>query len=79
MAPPDPLVWLGRFLLIAGGAMAFVGLLLVFGPRLPYLGRLPGDIVVDRGSFRLYIPITTCLLISLAITVLFAVVSHFRR
>ncbi|RKY14383.1 MAG: DUF2905 domain-containing protein [Planctomycetota bacterium] len=53
----------GVVLMVLGGAIFVLGLLLACGLRLP-LGRLPGDIVVERQNFRLHIPITTCLLIS---------------
>ena len=79
MAAPDPAALLGRILLVAGIVIAAAGLLLMLGPRLPRLGRLPGDIVWSRGGVRVYLPITTCLLISLVLTILMALLSRFRR
>ena len=70
----------GRLLLIAGappcGAMG--GALLLAG-RVPFLGRLPGDIVVQREGFTLYVPIVTMLLVSVALTVLLNVVFRLFR
>ena len=57
----------GRFLIIAGIALVAIGFLWPYLGRLG-LGRLPGDIVVEREGFRLYVPITTSLLISAAVT-----------
>jgi len=62
--------------MIVGGAMLVLGALLSFGPRLPWLGRLPGDIVVERDNFRFYFPITTSILISIILSLLAAA---FRR
>jgi hypothetical protein len=58
---------IGRLLIIVGAAILVVGL---FWPLLGKigLGRLPGDIVIEREGFRLYIPIATCLLISALLT-----------
>jgi hypothetical protein len=63
-------------LMIVGGALLLLGVLLSFGPRLPWLGRLPGDIVVERPNFRFYFPIGTSILVSIILTLLFAA---FRR
>jgi hypothetical protein len=65
MGGPQPL---GRVLVVAGLVLAAVGLVLTFAGRLPWLGRLPGDIVVERPGFRLYLPLTTCILLSLLLT-----------
>src|SRR5881398_3246225 len=53
------------------------GLVLFFGLRIPFLGRLPGDISVDRGSVHFYFPIVTSLLLSLILTLLLNL--FFRR
>ena len=62
--------------MFVGGALLLLGVLLSFGPRLPWLGRLPGDVVVERDNFRFYFPIATSILISIILSLLFAV---FRR
>ena len=49
----------GRMLMIVGGALLLLGALLSLGARIPWLGRLPGDIVIERDNFRFYLPITT--------------------
>jgi len=67
---------MGRMLMFVGGALLLLGALLSFGPRLPWLGRLPGDIVVERDNFRFYFPIATSILISIILSLLFAA---FRR
>jgi hypothetical protein len=67
---------MGRALVAAGVLLALVGLAVMFAGKIPGLGRLPGDIVVRRGSFTFYFPFVTCLLVSLLLTLLF---SLFRR
>ena len=56
---------LGRMLLIAGAILALAGLALLVADRLgPPLGRLPGDIRIERDGFHLYFPLGSCLLVS---------------
>jgi len=69
-------VTLGRVLMIAGAALFVVGLLLSLAPRVPWLGRLPGDVVYRRGNFTLYFPLATSILLSLLLTLL---LSALRR
>jgi hypothetical protein len=59
---------LGRVLILLGILLLLVGVALVFADRIPWLGRLPGDIVVRRKGFTLYFPVVTALLLSLAVT-----------
>jgi hypothetical protein len=58
-----------RTLIILGIAIVLIGLLWPWLGKLP-LGRLPGDIVIDRPGFKLFFPITTMVLVSLVISVL---------
>ena len=62
---------LGKALVVAGLAVALLGAVLWLGGRIPWLGRLPGDIRVDREHFKFYFPLTTCLLISILLTLVF--------
>lgn len=59
---------LGRLLIVLGIGLLVAGLLLSFGGRIPWLGRLPGDIVVERPGFRFYFPVATSILLSLLLT-----------
>jgi membrane protein implicated in regulation of membrane protease activity len=61
---------LGKLLIIIGGFVVLVGLFLVLGLRIPFLGKLPGDISVDRGNVHFYFPIATGLLLSVVLTLL---------
>ncbi len=74
---------LGKALLLFGVVLAAAGAFLLFGGRpggLPFrLGRLPGDIVYQGRHTTFYFPIVTCLLLSLALTLVFWLFSLFRR
>jgi hypothetical protein len=61
---------LGRFLVVTGIMIGLIGLYLSAGGRLG-LGRLPGDIAISRGNLRIYIPLGTCIVLSLVLTILF--------
>lgn len=63
---------IGKLLIISGCLMAVVGVVLVFSDKIPWLGRLPGDVSIKRENFSFYFPLTTCLLISLLLSLLFA-------
>jgi hypothetical protein len=67
---------LGRALMFFGGALVLIGALLSFGGRVPWLGRLPGDIVIERENFRFYFPLATSILISIVLSL---IASLFRR
>ncbi len=56
-----------RFLITAGLLLALIGLAWPWGSRLP-LGRLPGDLLIERPGFRLFVPFTTMLLLSLVVS-----------
>jgi hypothetical protein len=76
----DPLRETGRMLLVVGIVLAGAGLLLSFGARLPFrLGRLPGDISYQGRHGTFYFPIVTCIVLSVALTLLLWVVNYFRR
>jgi Protein of unknown function (DUF2905) len=58
----------GWMLVIGGLVLAGIGLVWVLVPNAPRLGRLPGDIVIERGNSRFYFPIVTCVLISVVLS-----------
>lgn len=68
----------GWVLLIVGLLIAGVGLAWLLLPSVPWLGRLPGDVRIEREGFRFYFPLMTCLLASVALTLLLWAVRFFR-
>ncbi len=67
---------MGRFLIIAGVVLVIVGVLVWLTPKIPWWGRLPGDLVWRRENFTVYFPLGTCILLSIILTV---VLYLFRR
>lgn len=62
---------LGKYVIFFGFLVVVIGVILyLFGNHLSWLGKLPGDIRIDRGHFKLYFPITTMILISVILTLL---------
>jgi hypothetical protein len=68
----------GWMLLILGLVIAGVGLVWILAPSIPWLGRLPGDIRIERENVRFYFPLVTCLLLSLALSLVVWLVRWFR-
>ncbi|HEY3304262.1 MAG TPA: DUF2905 domain-containing protein [Candidatus Binatia bacterium] len=66
----------GKTLILFGILLVVLGVLFSLGSKIPWLGRLPGDIYISRGNFTFYFPLTTCVLLSLIITL---VLYLFRR
>ena len=62
---------IGKGLIIFGVALIFLGALFTILGKLPWFGRLPGDIVIRREGLTIYVPFATMLIISLVITVIF--------
>jgi hypothetical protein len=67
---------IGRALMLLGAAVFVLGAALALAGKLPWFGRLPGDIVVERGPVTFYLPLATCVLLSLVLSLLFWL---FRR
>ena len=59
---------MGRMVLILGLFVVAIGALMLFAGRIPFLGRLPGDIAVQRGSWSFYFPLATSIVLSLVLT-----------
>lgn len=67
---------LGKMLVVFGLILVIVGLAFMFGDKIPFVGKLPGDIFIKRERFSFYFPITTSIIISIILTILF---SLFRK
>jgi hypothetical protein len=63
---------LGRMLLLLGVILVLLGGLLLLVGKVPFLGRLPGDIVIERKNFTFYFPLATSILLSIVLTLLFS-------
>jgi hypothetical protein len=67
---------LGKMLILFGVILALVGGLLLVAGKIPFLGRLPGDIVIRRERWSFYFPLTTSIVISILLTLLFSLFSR---
>jgi len=67
---------LGRALIVLGLVIVGIGILLTLVGKVPWIGRLPGDIYIKRDHFTFYFPIATSILISVVLSLLFYL---FRR
>jgi uncharacterized protein HemY len=57
----------GKLLLIIGAIFVLAGIIILFGHKIPYIGRLPGDIIIHRKNFTFYFPITTLIILNVII------------
>jgi hypothetical protein len=67
----------GKMFIISGLVFIFLGIL--FSGKLAHLGRLPGDILIEKGNFKFYFPITSSLLISLIISLIFIILKNIIK
>lgn len=67
---------IGKFLIIFGFILLLLGLLLTFAGKIPFLGKLPGDIVIERRNFVFYFPLGTSILLSIILSLLFYIISR---
>jgi len=67
---------LGKVLIVLGVVIAGVSVLLMMGDKIPWIGKLPGDIIIRKEKFTFYFPIVTCIILSILLTIIF---SLFRK
>lgn len=60
----------GRIFVIIGIIFLVLGVLFIFGNKIPYFGRLPGDVVIQKKNFTFYFPITTLIVLNLLVLLL---------
>jgi uncharacterized membrane protein YidH (DUF202 family) len=70
---------LGKFIVMIGVITTLIGLVMWSGVAPNWLGRLPGDIRIERDHSSFYFPIVTCIIISIVLSLLLSLFSIFRR
>jgi len=55
----------GKGIIIIGIVLIIIGIFLLYGQKIPFLGKLPGDIHIQKDNFSFYFPVTTCIIISI--------------
>lgn len=73
-----PEIYIGKFLILVGILIILIGVLLLFAGKIPYIGRLPGDIVIQKKNFTFYFPLATSILLSILITFILWILSRFK-
>lgn len=66
-------------IIVIGLVIAAIGAIWLLVPHIPWLGRLPGDIAVERPNFRFYFPVVTCIVLSLLLTGILWLVRFFQK
>ena len=69
---------MGKMLAMLGVVMVAVGIVLMFFDKIPFLGKLPGDINIKRENFQFFFPITTSIILSMLISVILWIFSQFK-
>ena len=69
---------LGKLLIVLGVGIALAGVVLLVMPRVPWLGRLPGDIHVSGGNVRFFAPVVSMVIISVVLTVVLNIFLRLR-
>jgi hypothetical protein len=69
----------GRSIVLLGLIVVVLGLAIWFGPKLPWFGRLPGDISIERENLSIYAPVASMLVVSLVVTILLNLAGYLRK
>jgi uncharacterized protein HemY len=69
----------GKILVIFGIITVFIGIILIFFDKIPIIGKLPGDIRIEKENFKFYFPITTCIIISVIASLIFFLISFLTK
>jgi hypothetical protein len=69
---------MGKLLIVVGLICIIAGVLITYAGRIPFLGKLPGDISVEKGNFRFYFPIATSIVLSLLVSLILYLIQRFR-
>ena len=70
---------MGKLLIIVGIISIIAGLLITYADKVPFLGKLPGDIVIEKENFKFYFPITTSILVSIIISLLLLLINRWKN
>lgn len=70
------MLMLGKYLIIIGFVIAAVGVFLLVSPKVPYLGKLPGDIFYKKDNFTFYFPVATSIIISVILSLILYLINR---
>jgi hypothetical protein len=69
---------MAKIIIVIGVVLVLIGLAMLFFQKLPFLGKLPGDILIKKENFTFYFPLTTSIIISIIISLILYIISKFR-
>jgi len=69
----------GKLLIFFGFLLIFFGVVLIFGSKIPYFGKLPGDIYIKKENFTFYFPLTSSLVLSILLSFIFYLFARFFK
>ncbi|HYG40507.1 MAG TPA: DUF2905 domain-containing protein [Cytophagales bacterium] len=69
---------LGKIIIIGGLALVVIGIILLYSNKIPFLGKLPGDITIKKENFTFYFPIVTSIIISIIISLILYLIRKFQ-
>jgi len=69
---------LARVMILIGTVLIVIGLVMLVVPRMPFLGKLPGDILIKKERFTFYFPLATSIVISIIISLILYLINKFR-
>ena len=70
---------MGKLLIILGIIFIVVGLMLTYNWKVPFLGKLPGDISIERPNFKFYFPLTTSIILSILLTLILYLFNRWKN
>jgi len=69
---------MAKIIIVIGAVLVLIGLAMLFIQKAPFLGKLPGDILIKRENFTFYFPLTTSIVISVIVSLILCLISKFR-
>ena len=69
----------GKILVVFGFVIVGIGVLLMFSDKIPFIGKLPGDINIKKDNFQFYFPITTSIIVSILLSLIMWLISYFSK
>jgi len=69
---------MAKFIIVIGAVLVIVGFVMLFLQKVPFLGRLPGDILIKKENFTFYFPFATSIIVSIIVSLILYLISKFR-
>ncbi len=69
----------GKILILFGIISILAGILLLFADKIPYIGKMPGDIRIEKENFKFYFPLTTSIVLSVVVSLILWIISIFLK